>query len=197
MKKDFGSCEWIRFLPIPVYDEHSEYNDLYIKAWELARDHVKYIDKMPQNPYMDEAFCDTQVWIWDTCFMTLFCKFAQEVFPGVETFKNFYHVLDGDGILPEVIPTENEPFWTFATPGKPKNIEVHIADNPPLFAWAEYENALIHGDGEYLKELLYEKKSLQKHFEWIENLTSSVHLQGVHLPTYLMNKGDGYTWDPL
>lgn len=195
MKKDFNFKEWKNYLPVPIFEEHPEYNDLYIKAWELARDHVKYIDGMPQNPYMDEAFCDTQVWIWDTCFMTLFCKFAQEVFPGVETFKNFYYVLDGEGILPEVIPTENEPFWTFAVPGQPKNIEVHIADNPPLFAWAEYENALIHGDKDYIKELLYNKKSLQKHYEWIENLTESVHFDGVHLPTYLQNKGDGFTWE--
>lgn len=32
-------------------------------AWELAREHVKEIDGMPQNPYMDEGFCDTQIWI--------------------------------------------------------------------------------------------------------------------------------------
>ena len=64
---------------------------LYNKAWELAFMHIKDVPGMPQNPYMDEAFCDTQVWIWDTCFMTLFCKYANRVFPGVESLKNFYN----------------------------------------------------------------------------------------------------------
>ena len=61
---------------------------------------------MPQNPYMDEGFCETQVCIWDTCFMSLFCKFAQDVFPGKETLKNFYEVLFDGKILPKVVLTK-------------------------------------------------------------------------------------------
>ena len=159
MEKDFRCKEWKKYIPIPVYEEHPEYEELYNKAWELARAHVKEIPGMPQNPYMDEAFCDTQVWIWDTCFMTMFCKYASFVFPGIETFNNFYEVLYNGGTLPKVIPPENEPDWTGATPGVPFNIQVHIADNPPLFAWAEYENAMFHGDVEYIKELLYKKQA--------------------------------------
>ena len=103
MKNNFGSKDWKNFVPIPVCEEHPEYFDFYIKAWSLAFDHIKDIPGMPQNPYMDEAFCATQVWIWDTCFMSLFCKYAREVFPGVETFKNFYEVLYGDKRLPMLL----------------------------------------------------------------------------------------------
>jgi hypothetical protein len=113
---------------------------------------------MSQNPYMDEAFCDTQVWIWDSCFMSLFTKYAREAFPGVETLNNFYEVLYGGKHLPKILPTENEPDWTGAIPGEPYEIKVHIADNPPLFAWAEYENAMMSGDTDYIKELLAEAK---------------------------------------
>jgi hypothetical protein len=151
MKKNFYATDWKDYLPRPVCEAHPEYNELYNRAWELARDHVKTLPGMPQNPYMDEGFCDPQVWIWDTCFMTLFCKFAPEVFPGVETFNNFYDVLYMGGELPEVIPTEAEPWWTGAKPGVPFRVKVHIADNPPLFAWAEYENALMSGDKAYIK----------------------------------------------
>ena len=80
-------------IPIPIYEEHPEYNVLYMKAWELSYSHIKHIDGMPQSPYMDEAFCETQIWIWDSCFMSLFCKYARDIFPGVETLKNFYEVL--------------------------------------------------------------------------------------------------------
>ncbi len=195
MKKNFRDPDWEKYLPRPVCEAHPEYNDFYYKAWELAHTHVRDIEGMPQNPYMDEAFCDTQVWIWDTCFMSLFCKFAQEAFPGVETFNNFYEVLYGGKLLPLIVPTENEPWWTGATPGVPTNIKVHIADNPPLFAWAEYENALIHGDKEYIKDLLYKSRALQRHYEWIESLKESVKLDGVLLPTNLKCEELGYTWE--
>ena len=195
MLKNFNEKNWKKYIPIPVCENHPEYEGFYWKAWELARDHVKYIDGMPQNPYMDEAFCETQVWIWDTCFMTLFCKFAQEVFPGVETFKNFYSVLNDNKLLPSVIVPNNEPGWTGAIPGRKKHIDLHIADNPPLFAWAEYENALIHGDKKYLKDLLYEKKSLQRHYDWFEGLKASASICGVRCPTYLENCDDGYKWE--
>ena len=92
MEKNFRASDWEKYLPIPVCEEHPEYEAFYKRAWSLAHDHVRDIPGMPQTPYMDEAFCDTQVWIWDTCFMTLFCKYAQEVFPGIETLNNFYTV---------------------------------------------------------------------------------------------------------
>ena len=195
MEKNFLAQNWKDYLPRPICEEFPEYQEFYEKTWELARSHVKSIEGMPQNPYMDEAFCDTQVWIWDTCFMSLFCKFAQEVFPGKETFRNFYDVLYNHKILPEVIPTKDEPCWTGAVPGQPMNVQVHLADNPPLFAWAEYENALIHGDKEYLYDLLYVKKDLQKHYEWIEGLKAQTVLSGVLNPTSLINKGIGYYWE--
>ena len=72
--------DWKKQLPMPVFDERSEYVSFYMNAWELAFDHIKSIEGMPQNPYMDEAFCDTQIWIWDTCFMSHFCKYARDVF---------------------------------------------------------------------------------------------------------------------
>lgn len=194
MEKNFGAENWKDYIPVPVDDEHPEYLDFYYKAWELAYRHIKSIPGMPQNPYMDEAFCETQIWIWDTCFMTLFCKYARAVFPGVESFKNFYDVLYGKKHLPTVIPPENEPTWTGAEPGKPYEIKVHIADNPPLFAWAEYENALFGGDKEYIKELL-DKHDLQKHYEWIEGLHEFTTPDGVLCNTCLISEKDGYKWE--
>ncbi|HBF86676.1 MAG TPA: neutral trehalase [Clostridiales bacterium] len=195
MKKDFRTKKWKDYVPVPVFDERPEFTEFYKKAWEIARAHVKEVKGMPQTPYMDEAFCDTQIWIWDSCFMSLFCKFAQEVFPGVETLENFYEALYGGKSLGEVIPTENEPAWTGAVAGKPKRVDIHIADNPPLFAWAEYENALYSGDVERLKKLLYEKKFLQKHYEWMENLRENTKINGVLCETCLKKTELGYKWE--
>lgn len=195
METRFGAPDWENYIPVPVLDAHPEYCEFYKKAWELAFDHIKHIDGMPQTPYMDEAFCETQVWIWDTCFMTLFCKYAQDVFPGVETLNNFYEVLYGGKSLPKVIPPENEPDWTGATPGVPYNIVVHLADNPPLFAWAEYVNAVVRGDREYIKDLLCNRGVLQKHYDWFESLREPVKLPNVLHRTWLIAEKYGYRWE--
>lgn len=195
MKKTFHASNWREYLPQPICEEFPEYSEFYNKTWELVRQHVKEIEGMPQSPYMDEAFCDTQIWIWDSCFMATFCKFAQEVFPGVETFKNFYAPLYDGVELPKILPSEKEPWWTGAKPNQPFGIKIHIADNPPLFAWAEYENALFHGDKAYLKELLYEKKSLQRHYEWLESLKEKTKISGVHCGTHWIKEKDGYRWE--
>ncbi len=195
MKKNFSNPDWKSFIPLPLYDEHPEYGELYMKAWELAHAHIRSIEGMPQNPYMDEAFCDTQVWIWDTCFMAQFCKFAPSVFPGVETFSNFYEVLYGGKSLPKIMTGEKEPRWTFATPGKENDIYIHIADNPPLFAWVELENAKWSGDLNRIRELLYEKKFLQRHYEWFEGLKAPEKPRGVFNETRLIAEELGYRWE--
>ncbi len=195
MKTKFGAKNYRDFIPHPVDARHPEFLELYDKAWELAFAHIRDIPGMPQTPYMDEAFCDTQIWIWDTCFMALFCKYGSEVFPGVESLKNFYEVLYGNGRLPSVIPTEREPDFTEAVAGVPYEIVIHIADNPPLFSWAEYENARFSGDKERIRSLLYEKKYLQKHYEWIEALSKSEKPRGVFNETCLMAESCGYRWE--
>lgn len=195
MNRKFGCENWHEFVPVPICEDNPAYLEFYKKAWELAYAHVKSIDGMPQTPYMDEAFCQTQVWIWDSCFMALFCKYAKEVFPGVETFNNFYEVLYNGKHLPKVLPPENEPKWTGAVCGTPFEIQIHIADNPPLFAWAEYENALMSGDVAHIKELLYEHKFLQKHYEWLEGLHTCGKIDGVHCPTCLISEKYGYKWE--
>src|SRR5689334_20068651 len=79
-----------RLLPEPVYDDAPELVDLYWVAWQQAWDHVVSRDGMAQSPYMDEGFDPDTIWIWDTCFMTHFCKYAPHVFPGIESLDNFY-----------------------------------------------------------------------------------------------------------
>lgn len=195
MKKNFKALDWKSYIPKPVCAEHPEYEEFYTRAWEIAHDHIRDIPGMPQNPYMDEAFCDTQVWIWDTCFMSFFCKFAQQVFPGVETFNNFYHVLYGGGSLPKIVPSPAEPWWTYVKHGEPNPIYIHIADNPPLFAWGEYENVMLSGDVEHIRELLYDKQYLQKHYEWFESLKEPVTPDGVFLNTCLVREELGYRWE--
>ncbi len=190
--KDFS---WKESVPVPVFEVHPEYVELYEKTWELAFAHRKEQEGMPQTPFMDEGFCDTQIWIWDSCFMALFCKYAPDVFPGVETLDNFYRVLYEGAKLPVVYPRKTEPEWTGAKEGQPYPMKVHVADNPPLFSWAEYENVLLSGDLERIKDLLYKKQYLQKHYAWFETRKTPEKPDGVFVPTCLIAEQEGYRWE--
>jgi hypothetical protein len=142
--------DWV---PQPVFAQKPDYVELYWKAWELAYDHVREQEGLPQSPYMDEAFHDSTIWIWDTCFMALFCKYAPARFPGIETFNNFY------------VPFHTETFQDGSFP-----LSIQHPDNPPLFAWAEHDNYLFTGDDAHVRSLLADTQYLQKHFEWFDEI---------------------------
>lgn len=193
--KNFSvGAEWKSQVPEPIFDEKPEYNTLYARAWELARAHLLDLPGMPQTPYMDEAFCDVCIWIWDSCFMSLFCKYAPNRFPGIETLNNFYRPLYDGARLPQIV-ARNAPEWTGAVNGESAEVRIHIADNPPLFAWAELQNALMTGDREHLRKLLIEKQYLQRHFDWLETLTEQTSLPMVGEPTYWKKREKGYLWE--
>lgn len=80
-------------IPTPVFDEKPEYVDFYWTAWEQAKAHIKHQPGLVQESYMDEGFHDESIWIWDSAFMVMFCKYAPKLFPGIETLDNFYYTL--------------------------------------------------------------------------------------------------------
>ena len=84
---------------------------------------MKVTENLPQSPYIDEAFWNDTIWIWDTAFMVLFCRYAPDVCPGVESLNNFYVPLLDKNIEEGTFP-----------------LNIQHPDNPPLFAWAEYDN---------------------------------------------------------
>ena len=184
--------ELFRMLPEPVYDRKPELVDFYHFAWKLVGDHLTNIPGMPCNPYMDEAFCRTQIWIWDTVFMSFFCRYSGGAFPGVESFSNFYDVMYGSKTLPAVVVPENEPRWTGYTPGTMVPIKIHIADNPPLFAWAEYENVLFSGDTDRGRKVL---PLLEKHYDFLENLREPFHAEWLLCESCWRADTIGYHWE--
>ncbi|UQT43364.1 hypothetical protein M5E88_11705 [Akkermansia muciniphila] len=84
--------------------------DLYHKTWEIAAGRVrKGPEGLPASPYMDENCYEDQIWIWDTCFMVLFAKYAPRSFPGVESLDNLYKPVHEKAVTP---------------------LKVHLVDNP-------------------------------------------------------------------
>ena len=162
-------------VPEPVYDARPDFLKLYRRAWELASEHIdESIKGLPVERHMDEGCMPDRLWIWDTCFMAHFCKYSPEVFPGIESLDNFY-----------------KPMYD--------NVEspclIHHPDNPPLFAWAEYEYYRFTGDKSRIFRNLVEKKYLQKHYDFLENRCKvGGRVPGCAMHTVWQKFENGYMW---
>jgi hypothetical protein len=112
-------------LPLPVYDEKPGWIDLYEKAWEIA--FRNFHDPAPGSPlvspFIDAAF-NENIFLWDSCFMTMFCDVAHPLVPGISTLDNFYALQHEDGeISREIRRDTGEDF-----------IEWQNRENKPLFS---------------------------------------------------------------
>ncbi len=175
--KNFSAPKFKReMVPEVIYDNNKGFVELYYKAWELAFKKKKSQAGIPQSPYMDEALWDSDIWIWDTAFMTFFCKYAPDYFPGIESLDNFYC-----------------PMYD----NYKSKVRIHILDNPPLFAWAEYEYFKFTNNKKRIDNLLLKKQYLQKHFAWFDSVKPGFKLP--HSPTgavvRLRKVTDGYYWE--
>ena len=162
-------------VPEPIYDARPDFITLYRKAWELAAEHIdESIPGLPAVRHMDEACMRDRLWIWDTCFMVHFCKYSPEVFPGIESLDNFY------------LPMHDNFKSSCLT---------HHPDNPPLFAWIEYEYYRFTGDKSRIHRNLVEKKYLQKHYDFLENQCKiGQMIPGCAIHTAWQKFENGYMW---
>ncbi|EIP98501.1 glycogen debranching enzyme [Opitutaceae bacterium TAV1] len=162
--------------PEPVFDARPGWVDFYHEALRMARAHVVEVAGMPRSPYMDEGFAPDTLWIWDTCFMALFCRYAPDVFPGVESLENFYGPMHG---------------------GLSSPLKIQHPDNPPLFAWVERENFRLTGDLRRVRWLLHETQALQKHFHWFDNLNRGDAFPWARIPSALRRGHAGFQWSGM
>jgi glycogen debranching enzyme len=162
-------------LPEPVLDRSPELLTLYWTAWETAWEHVVHQPGVPQSPYLDEGFDPDVIWIWDTCFMAHFCKYAPDLFPGIESLQNFYAPLH-DGV--------------------PSALQIQHPDNPPLFAWAEDEYVRHTGDLERVARVL-DAGYLQRHFSWFDTVAAGTVLPCTRIPTAVTRRPEGYRWGAI
>ncbi len=160
-------------LPDPIFEDNPEYVRLYWKAWELAWAHVLERNDTPQPLYIDEAMDPGQIWIWDTCFMALFCRYGHKAFPGIESLDNFYAILYDNA---------------------KSAVKIHFADNPPLFAWIESEYVKFTGDLDRVRKVVENRKYLQKHYDFIENGKKWKKLPNVLVLTKAVKETLGYKW---
>ncbi len=165
-------------VPEPVCESEPGFVDLYWKAWELAFDHVLSQPGIPQSPYMDEGLWPDTIWIWDTCFMGLFCRYSPGQFPGIESLRNFYAPAYGGFPLPMPLITQHP-------------------DNPPLFAWVERDYFQLSGDRAHIKQLLEDQQFLQKHYDWFAGLHRGQRVPWARVPVALQPQPLGFQWSGI
>ncbi len=177
-------------LPSPIYDEDPACVDMYWKAWELA--FRNFHEPAPGSGYVsqfiDAAF-NENIFLWDTCFMTMFCNYGHPYVPGIGSLDNFYCKQYEDGeICREIHRTTGRDHrdWlnhkgavlrsrvqdfevTYVgreAPQPPPHLTLD-ALNHPIFAWAELESFRMTADRERLamihEPLVKYYRALQKY----------------------------------
>ncbi|MBI5383507.1 MAG: alpha,alpha-trehalase [Verrucomicrobia bacterium] len=170
-------------LPAPLLAEKPEWVAMYWKAWELAfkNFHEPAAGSGYVSQFIDAAF-NQNIFLWDTCFMTLFCNYGHPLVPGIGSLDNFYVKQHEDGEIcreidrrsgrdyAEWVNREGKPLftrWGWAggrndpvlyqgrTAPEPLPRLTLDALNHPILAWAELESFRVTGDRERLG-LVYE-----------------------------------------
>jgi glycogen debranching enzyme len=139
-------------LPQPFAADHPGWIEIYDFAWRLASSHIRTRNG---RAYMDAAWDPTRnyQWVWDTCFMSLYCRYAPDQFPGVQSLDNFYELQTPDGYISMTYCLDaNREVW-------PNRI------NPPLFAWAEWEYYRSTGDASRFERII---PHVEKLMGWID-----------------------------
>jgi hypothetical protein len=164
-------------LPEPIYESRPDWIAMYWKSWELA--FRNFHEPAPESgfvsQFIDAAF-NANIFLWDSCFMTMFCNYAHPLVPGIGTLDNFYAKQHADGeICREIVRktgvdfsqwvnSENRPLFSRwgkepsrpnvpydvvyrGRPAPKQNPKLTLdALNHPILAWAELESYRMTGD---------------------------------------------------
>ncbi|MBR2870422.1 MAG: glycoside hydrolase [Clostridia bacterium] len=150
-------------LPSPIWEGHQKHIDTYYKAWEIAFGNLKKPAKDSGfvSNYIDAAF-NNHIFMWDSCFMLMFGKYADRIFNFQKTLDNFYSHQHKDGFICRVISEEfGTDRFTRYDPS---------ATGPEIMPWCEWEYYLNFGDKDRLEKvfppLMAYHRWMKEHFTW-------------------------------
>ena len=169
-------------LPAPIYDEAPLFVQTYWKAWELA--FRNFHEPTAENGFVSQlidASFSQNIFLWDTCFMTMFTNYAHPLVPGIGSLDNFYAKQHDDGEISREIDRKtgrDSPYWIsssgrdlYSHDGnkwqgqgfsvayigrdvpKPPPVLTLDALNHPIAAWAELESYRLTGDRQRLEQV--------------------------------------------
>ena len=133
--------------------EHPRWVELYELAWRIALDNIERPEAPSWTPIITCMPAAGLLWAWDSCFISLFARYAGRDLPALSNLDNLYRCQGEDGYISMAYRMAD------SAPAYGERI------NPPLFAWAEWEHYQVTGDDSRLGQVL---PRLIKLFDWIQ-----------------------------
>lgn len=133
-------------LPQPIWENHVSALECYDAAWKIAFSNLHNPSEKSRfiSPYIDAAF-NNCIFMWDSCFMLMFGKFGNRVFPFQNTLDNFYALQHKDGFISrEISELDGSEKFTHYDPS---------STGPNILPWCEYEYYKITGDQRRLSNI--------------------------------------------
>ena len=192
-------------LPKVHFANHPEWEEVYDATWQIHKSNIMKIPAAtnPEEPYFVDAAFSGAIYAWDTLFMMMFDKWGMNQFPTLTSLDNFYyHQIDkpgqeDDGYIPREI-TRATGIDVWAPDGALRGIGYQDSRsmNPPLWAWAEWDQYMIHGDTSRFSKIINGKtiyERLVAHFDFIERYKKIA--SGLYGKTNGYGNGLDNTWN--
>jgi hypothetical protein len=148
---------WMENVPRVIWDGHDDAVAAFSNAWRMVGGKIKRPEPGTnfKKNYVYTPF-GKSVFVWGSCFITMFGQYASNVFPFIEQLDNFYAAQTPDGFIPRQLGIydgrsqfeRNDPSSTGGN----------------IFAWAELEWYRYSGDKTRLRKVY---PVLLAYHEWI------------------------------
>lgn len=140
-------------LPQPILAEHPDWIRLYWLALKLGWENIRRDSSATIPAHMTCMPGVPNIWQWDSCFMALYSRFLNGVFPLAANLDIMYGYQRRDGFIAMAYDLEK---------GKPAYGEFV---NPPLYAWTEWLLYESSGNADRLKTIF---PCLVAYFDWLK-----------------------------
>ena len=154
---------WTTRVPTVFWDGHDDVAEAFSAAWEMVGDKLHRPEKGTnfKRNFVYTPFGNS-VFVWGSCFITMYGKYAANVFPFIEQLDNFYAVQRPDGFIPRQLGIFDGR--TQFAPDDPSSV------GGVIFAWAELSWYRHFGDADRLARvypvLLGHHRWLRRHRTW-------------------------------
>lgn len=146
-------------LPVPVWAGHEKEIECYYKTWEIAFGNISnpIAESGFVSPFIDTAF-NGNLFMWDSSFILMFCKYAAHIFNFQQTLDNMYARQHKDGFISREICEKDgrEMFMRFDP----------SSTGPNIMPWCEWEYFKIFKDSERIRKVF---PCLLAYHKWLKD----------------------------
>jgi len=133
-------------LPQLIAEGHADWVRMYDYAWQTAYSNLRQPepDSGFVGNFIDTAF-NTNTFLWDSCFMTMFGRYARQQVNFMGTLDNFYCKQHADGFICREINTyQGHDLFESLDPR---------STGPNVFAWSEWLDYQLSQDRQRLRDV--------------------------------------------